>query len=57
MSSKVVVGANGRPRVLPPRPMTKSELIQAELKQQQAAQKKPRRGCWVWINAKTLEGA
>ncbi|WIA20938.1 hypothetical protein OEZ85_005279 [Tetradesmus obliquus] len=57
MSSKVVVGADGRPRVLPPRPMTKSELIQAELKQQQAAQKKPRRGCWVWINAKTLEGA
>jgi hypothetical protein len=57
MSSKVVVGADGRTRVLPPRPMTKSEVIQAELKQQQAVQKKQRRGCWVWINAKTLEGA
>jgi hypothetical protein len=37
--------------------MTKSELIQAELKQQQATQTKQRRGCWAWINAKTLEGA
>lgn len=58
MSHKVVIGADGRPRVLPPRPLTKAEMIQQQLKQQQAAQtKKERRGCWVWINAKTLEGA
>lgn len=61
MARKVVVGADGRPRLLPPRPLTKAEMIQAELRREEAAASAARRrsgrGCWAWVNARTLEGA
>lgn len=56
-----MVGADGVRKVLPPRPLTPAEQIQHKIKLEQqqakASKKKEKRGCWVWINAKTLEGA
>eukprot|EP00879_Flechtneria_rotunda_P004438 GHRR01004689.1.p1 GENE.GHRR01004689.1~~GHRR01004689.1.p1 ORF type:complete len:1077 (+),score=332.23 GHRR01004689.1:2028-5258(+) len=57
MTQRVVIGPDGKPRVLTPKPLTQAQIIQQQLKQQEKQKKKPKRGCWVWINAKTLEGA
>lgn len=61
VAAKVVVGADGVRKVLPPRPLTPAEQIQHKIKLEQqqakASKQKEKRGCWMWINAKTLEGA
>lgn len=61
VAAKVVIGADGVRKVLPPRPLTAAEQIQHKIRveQQQAkiSKKTKKRGCWVWINTKTLEGA